>query len=934
MALAFDASFYLSQNPDVAAAISRGTVQSAEQHYNDFGRFESRNPNAFFNTAFYLAQYPDVASARVNPFQHFLANGAAEGRLTNATEKAAIDLNGNGSAGDDFNAAKYVADYPDVGTAIANGTLKSAYQHFVVFGQFEGRTATLSNGTTVTGPITNSGVAPNTGTTANLTAAVDTLAGTSGNDTFNATIGGTAPTLNSFDSIQGGTGTDTLNIADTSTTNFAVPASVTFGGIENVNVSRASGGTASGALTVTDTTFGTGVQKFAYTDASAATAATGATVSVTLNSATDVSVAQTGGGTFTTVGIVDKSTTASDRGSVLKTVSVSTASGAVSIDGNAVSTVNLNAVTGLTTVNASAATRALTVNAAGTAAQGGLTDAQATSATLNLNGAQSFGTLTVAKATDVSINANAAASATLVAATAKTLSVGGTNLLTLTAGSGNAALETVKVVGAGGVSVDLSGITTLTSVDTTGSTAAAPARGALTGANTITLGNNTAFTGGAGQDVVTVGATTKAISLGAGNDTVNVTATALGTGGSINGGDGIDTLKLANVDAVTLSTAGATQTAFKNAVTGFEVLDVTTQTASTIAVDALGTFNTIKFVSASAAQVFSGVTTGQTFDVTYGAAGTSVTTNALTGASDVISLKLTGDLSAGVKAFGEFALPGVETVNVTTNDTNTTFAAQLATLTLTDANATTINVSGNNGLALTHTGTALSTFNASGVTAGAVTFTSAALTTDVNVTGSATGNDTLNFSAALGKVTITEAAGNNTLTGSSTAANTITAGAGNDIIVGGAAADTIRAGNGTNTITGGGGADQIFLGNGVDTITHTTLSDSLASAFDTVNGFAAGTDKIDVSVLPTAILQGSAYVATGTGVLATDLAAALTAGGGSFAASNAAYVTINGGSDAGTYLIVNDTTTGFQAANDAVIKMVGLTGTLSAADFV
>ena len=608
--LNFDESFYLSQNPDVAAAISRGIFTSGAQHYQLNGRFEGRNPNAFFNTSFYLGQYPDVAKAGINPLTHFLTSGAAEGRFANATEKAAIDLNGNGGA-DDFNEAAYRAQYSDVDAAIKAGTFKNGYQHFVQFGQFEARTATLANGTTITGPFSNTGAAANAGTTFNLTANVDTLTGTANNDVFNATIGGTTPTLNSFDNIQGGTGTDTLNIVDTSAANFALPASLTIAGIENVNVSRSATGTGTGAVTITDTTFGTGVQKLAYIDASAATAATAAAVSVTLNSATDVSVAKTGAGTFTTVAIADKSNVAADRGSVLKTVSVNTASGAVTIDGNAVSTVNLNAVGGLTTVNAAAATRALTVNATGTTTQGGLTDAQATSATLNLNGAQTFGTLTVAKAADVSINANAASTAEVVAAVAKTLNIGGTNLLTLTAGAGNAALETVKIAGTGGVSVNLSGITTLTSVDTTGSTAAAPARGVLTGANTITLGTNTAFTGGAGQDVVTVGATTKAIALGAGNDTVNVTVTALGAGGSITGGDGIDTLKLANADAVTLSTAGATQTAFKNAVTGFEVLDVGTQTAaSTIAVDALGTFSTVKLLSAAASQTFTGVTSG------------------------------------------------------------------------------------------------------------------------------------------------------------------------------------------------------------------------------------------------------------------------------------------------------------------------------------
>ena len=66
-----------------------------------------------------------------------------------------------------------------------------------------------------------------------------------------------------------------------------------------------------------------------------------------------------------------------------------------------------------------------------------------------------------------------------------------------------------------------------------------------------------------------------------------------GSTDSITGGDGTDTLKLSNANAVTLSSAGAAQTAFKAAVTGFETLDITAQTGSTVAVGALGTFNTV-----------------------------------------------------------------------------------------------------------------------------------------------------------------------------------------------------------------------------------------------------------------------------------------------------------------------------------------------------
>lgn len=61
MALSFDASYYLSQRPDVFAVFVRAAgstgltwAQFAEQHYNSFGRFEGSNPNTTFNTLEYL----------------------------------------------------------------------------------------------------------------------------------------------------------------------------------------------------------------------------------------------------------------------------------------------------------------------------------------------------------------------------------------------------------------------------------------------------------------------------------------------------------------------------------------------------------------------------------------------------------------------------------------------------------------------------------------------------------------------------------------------------------------------------------------------------------------------------------------------------------------------------------------------------------------
>jgi S-layer protein len=763
-----------------------------------------------------------------------------------------------------------------------------------------------------------------------LTTGVDAFTGGAGNDTFNATNAN----LNAFDAIAGGAGTDTLNYADSSAANFGLPPSLTISGMETVNVSRLATGGGTGAFAITNTTFGTGVTSLTYTDSSLAASMTGATASVTLNSATSVAVSSPSTGVFTTVAVTDTSTTAASTGSTLKTVSISNSSGNATITGNGVTTLNLNAaVTGGTaTVTAAAGARALAINASGTTTQGAVTDAQATSAVVTVSGAQTLGLVTVAKATEVTINTNAAATTSISAAVATKLNLGGTNLNTLTVNAATVAATSVVITGAGGVAADLTPITALTSVDTTGSTAAVPASGALTGANTLTIGTGVAYAGGAGQDIVTVGATTKAVALGDGDDTVVLSVTALGTGGSIAGGNGTDVLRLSNANAVTLSTAGATQTAFKAAVTGFETLDITTQTASTINVTGAGAFSTIKMTTADALQTFTGVTSGQTIELVWGAdvgtAGNGVAINTLTGPADAITLKLGGDLSGGVRVFGDtYTLTGMETVNIVAADTNATFTTRLATITVADAQAQVINISGNNGVALTHAGTALYTLNAGGLTKGAVTFTSGALTTDATVTGSVTGGDTLNFANALGKVTMTATAGTNALTGSSTAASTITGGSGADTITGGAAADTLVGGAGNDTVrTRAAGtataADKISGGAGVDTF---ELIGSVASATAytgaaNVSDFVVGTDIMALSATLTNYVAGAGTIQGGVA------AAAAGATGIQTVAQNAAGAAYTAGADLIKLTTGVAFTTSVQATFNAAIGTASVTG--------
>lgn len=145
-------------------------------------------------------------------------------------------------------------------------------------------------------------------------------------------------------------------------------------------------------------------------------------------------------------------------------------------------------------------------------------------------------------------------------------------------------------------------------------------------------------------------------------------------------------------------------------------------------------------------------------------------------------------------------------------------------------------------------------------------------------TGAVTGNSTSNFSEAGGggrTVTITDGTVEHFTILTGAGADTITTGAGNDIIktgngastvsagqganviVGGEDAGTItaldggnmiRAGNGTNTVTSGGGNDRIFSGSGADTIVAGGGADriSLLGGADTVDA-GAGQDRLVIN---------------------------------------------------------------------------------------
>lgn len=434
----------------------------------------------------------------------------------------------------------------------------------------------------------------------------------------------------------------------------------------------------------------------------------------------------------------------------------------------------LGVQTGTVTIddNATAAAAAITtVTLDGYGATGiGATKTLSKLATLNLSNSGSTGT---AGETDAAVTVNAAGVATLAlnlnnvqgavsldgaadnalktlnvttsgvnstfgltAAAVETLTVAGDKVLDIDTGSTLTALKTVTVTGSAGLS--LGAPAALTSVNTS----------ATTGAVAATIdGTKTTYTGGAGVDTVTLTtgtALTKAIDLGAGDDTLSFAAVAVsGSSAVLNGGDGIDTLSMNAARAVALG--GATQTFYTN----FERLLINDNGTGTVNLANLGFTNYVTTSGSTGSLVLNNLANNGTVVLTA-AATTDVTVgikDADTGATDVLNAVLS---SSGNLAAGKLVAANVETVNISTVDTEVVVAPAVQTknvdsLTLTADKATTVNLSGSADLTLTLTGsTAVTLVDASTMTGG-LTLIANGATAGTEVRGGS-GNDVLTAS--------------------------------------------------------------------------------------------------------------------------------------------------------------------------------------------
>ena len=474
------------------------------------------------------------------------------------------------------------------------------------------------------------------GGTFTLTAGVDTIVGTSGNDTINALTvkadGSTGSTVTAFDSIDGGAGNDTLNIfTATGLNDGALPANFTVKNVETINYNNANSGFAVdaskfvGATAINQNGFAGAVTELAagttagFKDISAGSlsvqaAATAASASVSLNGVSEGTTSLTVGGTVLNSVSIAGSVKDTNNNGVVAPITVNINAGAAQTALTLNTAVNSTvSVTGaaLTSVNAAGSTGAVAlvngVQEVQTIALGTLVNSEAYTLTVG-------GTTLVTAATDATTT-----SAELLAAIQATAGYAAAPFTVALNGTSDALVLTWKATG------DIATLGSLSSATYAAVTASETAKGVAGAVNvqTVSTGSgddtvSTSFattadkaatvTTGAGKDTITVlttGAGLTTVDAGAGDDVINVTK-ATGNKLNIQGGEGNDVVTLsgaalattdvidggAGTDTVSVAGSATARTdddfiVFNKLLKGFETLKLSsTEGSSTVSLDA------------------------------------------------------------------------------------------------------------------------------------------------------------------------------------------------------------------------------------------------------------------------------------------------------------------------------------------------------------
>lgn len=738
------------------------------------------------------------------------------------------------------------------------------------------------------------------GTSQELTTGIDSLTGTSGNDSFTATITSTSNPIGALDVVDGGAGRDTVSIADSVTltgADFTLPT-LTIRNVENLVVST------NGALGNTTTAFD--ISATGATDATLTAAGAGTTAGSNVKAAGTTNVNLTVGG----------ANTATVAGG--KAVVVNAGTGAVNVTGDALTTVTVNG-TGAATISNGTKTTLTAVTLKGVAGDNSvtgngvttvnLTTSTATDATVNVTnlttgghalnvnvdgvGYDSTGAAVVAAPV---VTDNTATSFAVKAATKANVAVAGT------------AATTATVAGAGALALDLSGADKLTSLDASASTGGVTLAGLAAGLVTITGGaGDDAFTTtakttpggvggdaftttqpakvtfnlGAGNDVVTLGtdiAAGSTINLGAGNDKLVVDGGSIITSTStattvVDGGDGVDTLAASAINA---GNAGQ----FKN----FEVLGLDNSTVD-VSLATGTTFTGLELLVAGG--IFTGATTSQGLSVNTDvtAAGTTTLTfDSVTGTADAYTISF-GSTSSGTTASPTaihaqtVSVEGIEQINLVSGAASGTASNSI---TLADAAATSVVVTGGQALNVAFAASFGSSTTNKGVTSIDASAATGALTID-----------TTNVTANTSGLTIKGGSANDMITLAAKA--TVNAGAGDDTIVTGAF---------SSTLTGGAGKDLFnvsvatYASGNVTTITDLAAGDTIKFS-SASTGF--GDTKVDISA-------------------AHNLTEALNIAANGTSGHDVTWFTLSGN----TYIVADNSTGTTLGTADIVVKLSGV----------
>jgi hypothetical protein len=407
------------------------------------------------------------------------------------------------------------------------------------------------------------------------------------------------------------------------------------------------------------------------------------------------------------------------------------------------------------------------------------------------------------------------------------------------------------------------------------------ASGLTAGGLTVAFGTGiTSFKGGKGDDIVR-------------SNTLTTT-----TDSAVDAGEGTKDRLIVN------NTVNVNTTARANVYANFEVLQSDGQQVD------LDLFAKSAFVAlrAAGASVFNNVTATQAGDVTiFGNATPTFNLKTATGTSDTLNITVSDGLEAvNNLTITNLTAPNVEILKFTTTDN------------------TTVNTLVNAPAASTITATGAGTFT---LTTGA-----RALGTGFSIDASAvTANVTIDASAGTGNGAIIKGASS-----SPAAVNTLTGSNQNDGITGGSGSDLLRGNGGQDTLTGGAGVDQFIYGGNFANNAGTANVDRIA---DFVAG--VGGDQFKFSTVANEFLNGLTFNANATVNIntaqtiatAADINAVFAGITAITASTNATLqtvlVTVSAGLAAGTYLYANNGTGAVSNADDFLVNVSGITGTLS-----